>query len=131
MVEAHTVLALLLSSYGFEPVSTGSCFLAQMTTLNPVVKKSWAPENKVKVKVTQLCLTLCNPMEYTVHGIVQNTGVDSLLQGIFPTQGLNPGLLHCRQLSQQENKSELEEVARARLACLISLKGFFLNYLCN
>ena len=28
----------------------------------------------------------------------QNTGVDSpsLLQGIFPTQGLNPGLLHCR-----------------------------------
>ena len=30
----------------------------------------------------------------------QNTGVDSfsLLQGIFPTQGLNPGLGHCRQI---------------------------------
>jgi len=29
----------------------------------------------------------------------QNTGVGShsLLQGIFPTQGSNPGLLHCRQ----------------------------------
>ena len=29
----------------------------------------------------------------------QNTGGGSLslLQGIFPTQGLNPGLLHCRQ----------------------------------
>ena len=28
----------------------------------------------------------------------KNTGVDchALLQGIFPTQGLNPGLLHCR-----------------------------------
>ena len=28
----------------------------------------------------------------------QNTGVGScsLLQGIFPTQGLNPGLLYCR-----------------------------------
>ena len=28
----------------------------------------------------------------------QNTGVGSLslLQGIFPTQGWNPGLLHCR-----------------------------------
>ena len=25
----------------------------------------------------------------------------SLLQGIFPTQGLNPGLLHCRQISYQ------------------------------
>ena len=30
----------------------------------------------------------------------QNTEVGSysLLQGIFPTQGLNPGLLHCRQI---------------------------------
>ena len=30
----------------------------------------------------------------------QNTGVGSLslLQGIFPTQGLNPGLLHCRRI---------------------------------
>ena len=30
----------------------------------------------------------------------KNTGVDnySLLQGIYPTQGLNPGLPHCRQI---------------------------------
>ena len=26
---------------------------------------------KVKVKVAHLCLTLCNPMDYTVHGILQ------------------------------------------------------------
>ena len=26
---------------------------------------------KVKVKVIQLCLTLCDPMNYTVHGILQ------------------------------------------------------------
>ena len=33
----------------------------------------------------------------------QNTGVGSLslLQGIFPTQWLNPGLLHCRQVLYQ------------------------------
>ena len=33
----------------------------------------------------------------------QNTGVGSLslLQEIFPTQGLNPGLLHCRQILYQ------------------------------
>ena len=33
----------------------------------------------------------------------QNTGVGrlSLLQGIFPTQGLNPDLLHCRQILYQ------------------------------
>ena len=32
-----------------------------------------------------------------------NTGVDSLslLQGIFPIQGLNPGLPHCRQILHQ------------------------------
>ena len=27
--------------------------------------------NCVKVKVAQLCLTLCDPMDYTVHGILQ------------------------------------------------------------
>ena len=26
---------------------------------------------KVKVKCTQLCVTLCDPMDYTVHGILQ------------------------------------------------------------
>ena len=26
---------------------------------------------KMKVKVTQLCPTLCDPMDYTVHGILQ------------------------------------------------------------
>ena len=33
----------------------------------------------------------------------QNTGVDSLslLQGIFPTQGSNPGLPHCRRIFYQ------------------------------
>ena len=34
------------------------------------------------------------------NSLGKHTGVDchSLLQGIFPTQGLNPGLLHCRQI---------------------------------
>ena len=47
----------------------------------------------------------------------QNTGVDSLshLQGIFPTQGSNPGLPHCRgilfQLSHQGSPRILEWVA--------------------
>ena len=69
--------------------------------------------------VAQLCLTLCDPLDCTpagssVHGILQvkNTGVvcHALLQGIFPTQELNWGLLHCRQilyqLSYQESPNE-------------------------
>ena len=37
-----------------------------------------------------------------------NTGVGSLslLQGIFPTQGSNPDLLHCRQILYQLNHKE-------------------------
>ena len=60
---------------------------------------------KVKVLATQLCDTLCHPMEparllcsWNFPG--KNTGVGccSLLQGMFSTQGLDPGLLHCRQV---------------------------------
>ena len=59
---------------------------------------------KVKVKVTQSCLTLCDPMDYTVPGILR----PEYWSGYpFPSPGdlLNPGLLHCRwmlyQLSHQ------------------------------
>ena len=40
---------------------------------------------------------------YEKYSPGQNTGVDSLslLQGIFPTQGSNPGLLNCRQILYQ------------------------------
>ena len=39
------------------------------------------------------------------QGKPKKTGVGglSLLQGIFPTQGLNQGLLHCRQILHQLN----------------------------
>ena len=56
-----------------------------------------------KVKVAQSCPTLCIPMDYPWDSPGQNTGVGScsLLQGIFPTQGSNPGLQHCRQILYQ------------------------------
>ena len=55
--------------------------------------------------VTQSCLTLCDPMGCSPPGFSvhrdspgKNTGVGchALLQGIFPTQGSNPGLPYCR-----------------------------------
>ena len=60
----------------------------------------------VKVLVIPSCLTLCDSMDCSlpgscVHRILQkNPGVGShfLLQQIYLTQGLNPGLLHCRQI---------------------------------
>ena len=52
---------------------------------------------EVKVKVSQSHLTLCDPMGYTIHEIPQARTL-ALLQRIFPTQGLNPGLVYCRQI---------------------------------
>ena len=59
---------------------------------------------EVKVKVAQLCPTLWPQGLYSPwNSPGQNTGVGSLslLQGIFPNQGLNPGLPHCRQILYQ------------------------------
>ena len=57
----------------------------------------------VKVKVAQSCPTLWHPMDSPWNSPGQNIGMGSLslLQGIFPTQGLNPGLPHCRQIIYQ------------------------------
>ena len=63
------------------------------------------PPGKNKVKVAQLCPAVCNPRDYTVHGILQarvlEWGSLSLLQQIFLTQELNQGLLHFRQILYQ------------------------------
>ena len=102
------------------------------------------------MKVTQSCPTLCDPMDCdspgsSVHGDSpgKNTGVGchALLQGIFPTQGLNPGLPHCRQilyhLSHQKSPRTLKWVAypfssgssrpknRTRVSCIAG--RFFTN----
>ena len=62
---------------------------------------------RVKALVAQSCSTLCNPMDCSLPGFSvrgdfpsKNTGVGSLslLQGIFLTQGSNPGLPHCRRI---------------------------------
>ena len=74
-------------------------------------------------EVTQLCPTLCDPMDCSLpgssihgkfHGCGIGVGCHFLLQGIFPTQGLNLGLPHCRQtlypLSHQGSPRGASEV---------------------
>ena len=100
---------------------------------------------------TQSCPTLCDLKDCilpgsSVHGDSpgQNTGVGfhALLQGIFPTQGSNPGLPHCRQilyhLSHQGSPWMLEWVAylfsrrsswprnQTQVSCIAS--GFFTSW---
>ena len=100
--------------------------------VQPLWKTVWNFLKKLKIEVpctvlclvAQLCLTLCDPMDCSLPGSSvhrdspgKNTGVfcHALLQGNFPTQGLNPGLPHCRQilycLSHQRSLRILECVA--------------------
>ena len=71
------------------------------------------------MKVTQLCPTLCDLMDYIVCGVLQARILEWVAfpfsGGLFTTQELNSGLLHCRQilyqLSHQGSPRILEWVA--------------------
>ena len=92
----------------------------------------------VKVKVTQSYLTLCDPRDYTVHGMLQARIME---WAAFPTQGSNPGLPQCRQnlyqLSHKGSPTILEWVAypfsrgssrtRNRTGVSCTAGGFFTN----
>ena len=90
--------------------------------------------NEVKVLAAQLCTTRCDPLDYGPPGSsdrgdspVKNTGVcsHSLLQAIFQTQGLNLGLLHCRQilycLSHQGRNPKVCVIYRCSINILINM----------
>ena len=80
-----------------------------------------------QVLVIQFCLTLCYPVVCPQNSSGKNARVDchSILQWIFPTQGLNWGLLHCRQilhhLSYQGSPDTRQEMLKI-------LKGWHFDY---
>ena len=84
--------------------------------LEPLIEFIPAP-GKVKVKRRSVMSDSATPWTSPWNSPSQNTGVGSLslLQGIFPTQESNPGLLHCRwilfQLSHKGSPKILEWVA--------------------
>ena len=55
---------------------------------------AYKQSGRKKVIVTQSCPTLCHPMDYTVHGILQarllEWGSLPLLQGDLPNPGMEP-----------------------------------------
>ena len=91
------------------------CYVARAVpaTRSPTISKMCLllSQNSVSyirsgVKVAQSCLILSTPKDYTYspwNSPGQNPGVGSLslLQGICPTQGLNPSLLHYRRILYQ------------------------------
>ena len=85
-----------------------------------------------EVKWSESCSVMSNSL--WPHGLYspwnslgQNTGVGSLslLQGIFPNQGLNPGLLHCRGiLYQLSHKGSLCDEASIKKPKIQSWESF-------
>ena len=109
---ASLILRFLLTSNWSFPVTNKGVKYGVLTWTHCCPEENQDSDSKpvVKVLVAKSCLTLCEPPDLSppgssVHGIFQaRTRVDYhfLFQGIFPTQGSNPGLLHCRQTLPSE-----------------------------
>ena len=89
--------------YQFKFLGGSSCSFSMLSKMPSLISMF----NESEVLVAQACLTFCDSMDYSppgssVCGILQARILEhvaiSLLQGIFPTQGSNLGLLHCRQI---------------------------------
>ena len=109
MVLYYVFRSKICSINGLAPHFIKTLFISHLLGRHLFIKKVI-----VKVLVIQLCPTLWDPMDCSspdyVHGILQARILEwsqSLLQGIFRTQGLNPGFLYCRwilySLSHQGN----------------------------
>ena len=100
--------------------------VAQMVKNLPAMRETWVqslgwedPLQKGKATHSRVDVIIIDTPHWTFiwNFAGQNTGVGSLslLQGIFPTQGSNPGLPHCRrvlyQLSHKRSPRILEWVA--------------------
>ena len=85
-----------------------------MTTGKTIALTRWTFVGKVRsllcnmlsrLVIAFLPRTLSNPMDYTVHGVLQARILEWVafppLQQIFPTQESNWGLIHCRQILYQ------------------------------
>ena len=95
----HALLQRIFPTQGSDPCLL--CLLRWQAGSLPLVPPG-SPSHRL-VQVAQSCQSLCHSMDCPWNSPGQNTGVGSLslLQGIFPTQGSNPGLLYCRQILHQ------------------------------
>ena len=96
-----SLLFNMLSTLVIAFLPRSKCLLISWLQLPSAVILCW---------VSQSCSTLCNPMNCSMPGCSvhedspgKNIGVGchALLEGILSTQGLKPGLQHCRQILYQ------------------------------
>ena len=87
--------------------SRGQSEIFTLTLIHPLVKEK-LDFGALEVKWTESLSVVSDSLwPHGLHSpwnsLGQNTGVGSLslLRGVFPTRGLNPGLPHCRQILYQ------------------------------
>ena len=82
-----------------------------------IFSRSTLIDMHMKVKVAQ---SRSHGLYISWNSLGQNTGVGSLslLQGIFPTQGSNPGLPHCRQILYQLSQGGPKNIGEGSLFLL-------------
>ena len=95
----RTVLhSCMVCRYAYKPKCNSLLYSFPLSSVTHILEAKWSESHSV----------VSNSLQ--PHGLYspwnspgQNTGVGScsLLQGIFPTQGWNPGLPHCRQILHQ------------------------------
>ena len=92
----------MLSSISFTSISQFSKCRSSASSRRFIPRYFILFDTMLKVKVAQSCLTLCNPMDYTLHGILEARILEWVAFS-FSRDLPNPGLLHCRQILYQLN----------------------------
>ena len=97
------------------------------------------PVLSVLCLVTQVCSTLCDPMDCSppdssVHGDFPckdtRVGFHALLQEIFPTQGSNSDLQHCRQILYRLLSCSFVRIYAQEWDCQITWQLYFQVFRC-
>ena len=115
LLEFHLTHSLSLSLLALSPA----------LKLDVLADKSalWS-ESCSGVTFMQKVMTLCDPIDYEVHEILQARILEWIafpFSRIFPTQGSNPGLWHCRWiLYQLTHRCKLDAVLLAQQSLLSS-----------
>ena len=134
--EIHSICSLLKQTWTYlyrtQAISNLEVYVVMVNTVQLLVCVcEW---------VAQSCVTLFDPMDCSllgsfVHGILQprilEWGSLSLLQGIFPTQGSNPGLPHGRRiLYHLSHQGSLLEISLTHFSHIFIIKTL-IYYLCT
>ena len=97
LLQYHSSKASILWLSAFFMVQLSHPYMTTGKTVTDYTNLCW---HSKKLKVTWLCLTLCDS-PWNFPGKNAGVGCCSLLQGIFSTQGLKPGLPHYRMILYQ------------------------------